>query len=212
MVRVREGPLGYGQGGVEGHTLLFQQPDELRDGHGRVRVVELDGAEIGEGGKIVPVVLLIAAQDILQRGRRENVLLFDTQPLALVRAVIGVEHAGDVLGPVFGVQRLDIVLGVEGVKVQLLLGLALPEPEGADVVGIVADDGHDVRDGQNGLVRKFHPDGVPVAPVAPGVAVLRPVVGQLSLGAVFVKALLEEAEAVAQAVAAQRQVHRRGGI
>ena len=74
MVRVREGPLGHRQGGVEGHTLLFQQPDELRDGHGRVRVVELDGAEIGEGGKIIPVFLFIAAQDILQRGRREDIL------------------------------------------------------------------------------------------------------------------------------------------
>ena len=66
----------------------------------------------------------------------EEVLLLDAQTLALDGAVVRVEDAGDVLGAVFLGERALVILRVERVKVELLLGLALPETERCDVVGI----------------------------------------------------------------------------
>ena len=158
------------------------------------------------------MVALVDAQDVLQGGRGDDILLLDAQALALVVGVVGIEHPGDVLGPVLGVQGPGVILGVEGVEIQLIHRLALPQAQGADIVGAVADDGHVVGHGQHGLVGKFDGDGVVVAAVAPGIAVVGPVVGQLPLGAGLVEALLEQAELVAQAVAAQGQVAGHGAV
>jgi hypothetical protein len=49
-------------------------------------------------------------QDVLEAGRDEEVLLLDAQLLALLRGVIRVEHAGDVLGLVLGVDG-GVILG-----------------------------------------------------------------------------------------------------
>ena len=73
---------------------------------------------------------------------------------------------------------------------------------------MVADDRRIVRHGKHRLIGKAHLYGVLLAAEAPGIAVLLPVVGGFLLCAVF-KALLEETEAVAQTVAAQR--HAAGG-
>ncbi len=111
----------------------------------------------------------------------------------------------------FFFQCLDIVLGVEGVEVQLLLCLALPQAERTDGRGLIADDGHVVGDAVDGLVGEFDLDGQLIAAVAPWVAVFGPVVGVLTLAAAH-KRLLEQAEAVAQTIARQRQVERGGAV
>ena len=73
---------------------------------------------------------------------------------------------------------------------------------------MIADDRRIVRHGEHRLVGEADADGVLFAAEAPGIAVLFPVVGGFLLRAVF-EALLEKAEAVTQAVAAQR--HAAGG-
>ena len=212
MVGVGEGLASHLKGIVKAHALVHQQPDQLGNGHGRVGVVELDGVELAEPGVVGAVGQLEGPQHILQGGGGQHILLLDAQPLALVGGVVGVQDTGDILGLVLLIQSPEIVLIVEGVEVQLLLGLALPQPEGADVVGAIADDGHIIGDSQHGMVGELHLHGVVVAAVGPGIAVFRPVVGLLHLTAVGIEALLEQAEAVAQAVAAEGQIGAGGGV
>ena len=211
VVGVREHLPGDLEGGVKGQPTLHQQPHQLRDGQGGVGVVELDGAEGGQVLPVVPVSGLIAPQDVLEGGGGQDVLLLDAQPLALPGGVVGVEHPGDVLGGVLLRQRLIVVLGVERLKVQLMDGLALPQPQGADVVGAVADDGHVVGDGDDGLVGEGDPHGVFVPAIAPGVAEVGPVVDHLLLGVVL-EPLLEQPEPIAQPVAGQGDVQGSGAV
>ena len=168
-------------------------------------VVELDGRIFGQ---MIPTETLMAAEiahNVLQRRAGEDILLLDAQALALPRGVVGVEDAGDVLGLVFVFERLIVVLCVERIEVQLLLGFALPETERADGLGVVADDRHIVGYAVDGLVGELDFHGQLIAAVAPGVAVFRPVIGVFTLTVVF-KRLLEQAEAIAQAVSHERQI------
>ena len=193
------------------HAFEHQQADQLRDGHGRMRIVELDGRELMQTVVVVAVRSAEVAQNILKRRAGQDVLLLDAQTLALPCRVVRIQDAGDVLGLVLLFQRLGVILRVEGVEIQLLFGLALPEAERIDRIRSVADDRHVIRHGDDRLVGKIHLDRELIAPVAPRVTVLRPVVGVLALAAVL-KRLLEQAEAVAQAVARQRQITGRGAV
>ena len=175
-----------------------------------MRIVELDGHVFGEllDG---PRLALVAEQDILQRRGGEEVLLLEAQFLARRRGVVRVEHARDVLDRVLLLHRQRVLLVVEEFEVELRQRRALPQAQRADVARAVADDGHVVGDGAHGLVGEGHRHLVRVAAAAPRVAQALPVVGRLVLEAVLER-LLEQAVFVAQAVAVQRQVHRRGRI
>ena len=212
VVGVGEGLLGDIEGVVKAHALQHQQTHQLGDGHGGMGVVELHRVELGKTAQVAAVGDLVGAQHILQGRGGQHILLLDTQTLALPGGVVGVQDAGDVLGLVLGVQRPQVVLIVEGVEVQLLLGLALPQTQRAHILGAVADDGDVIRNGQNGMVGELDLHGVVIAAEGPGVAEFRPVVGVLHLAAVGVKALLEQAKLVAQAVAGQGNVGRRGAV
>ena len=212
VIGVREGLLGNGKAVLKVHSLQHQQTNQLGDGHGGVGIVELHGVEISKVAQIVAVGALIVAQDILQGSGRQHILLLDTQALALPGGVVGIQYAGNILGLVLLSQSTQIVLIVEGVKVQLLLSFALPQTQGADVFGTVANDGHIVGNGQHGVVGEKDLHGVVVAAVGPGIAELGPVVGSFYLGAVGIKLLLEQAEAVAQAVATEGNVAAGRGI
>ena len=212
VVGVGEGLLGDVEGIVKGHALRHQQADQLGDGHGGMGVVELHRVELGKAAQIITMGNFESAQHILQGRRGQHILLLDAQALTLPGGVVGVQDAGDVLGLVLGFQSPQVVLIVEGVEVQLLLGLALPQAQCAHVLGAVADDGNVVGNGQNGMVGELDLHGVVIAAEGPGVAELCPVVGVLHLTAVGVKALLEQAELVAQAVAGQGNVRGSGAV
>ena len=192
------------------HAALIQQADQLGDGHGRVRVVELHG----DGGRQFLqgfAQLVELAQHVLQTGADQHVLLLDAHLLAGAQRVVGVEHLGDVLGAVLHRRSLRVLLLVEEAEVEFLLALRLPQPQRADVVPAQTDDRHVVGHGHHLARAHRHGDGKVVAAHAPGVAPLRPVVRGLHLPAVF-KRLAEEAELVAQPVAVQRDVVRGGAV
>ena len=212
MVGVGEGPLGNGEALLEIHALGHQQPDQLRDGHGGMGIVQLHGIVVSEAAQVVAVGALKGPQHILERRGGQDVLLLDAQTLAFPGGVVGIQHTGDVLSLVLLRQSPQVILVVEGGEVQLLFGLALPQPQGIDVVGAVADDGHIVGNGQHGMIRELDLHGVIIPAVGPGIAVLGPVIGIFLLAALLIEALLKQAELIPQAVAGQGDVAGSGRI
>ena len=212
VVGVGEGLLCHFKGLFKGHTLCHQQTDQLRNGHCRVGVVELNGVMVGKVAQVVAVGRLIGANHILQGGRGQHILLLNTQALALPSGVVGVEDTGNVFCLVLLRQGAQIVLIVKGVKVQFLFRFTLPQTECAHVLCAIADHRHVVGDSIHGLVGESDLYSVVIAAVGPGVTVLCPVVGGLHLRAVLVKLLLKQAEAVTQAVAGQRNIGAGGRI
>ena len=71
-----------------------QQPHQLGDGDGGMGVVELDGDFFGQLSDVAGL-LHVAADQILQRGGGEEILLAQPQLLPRRGRVAGIEHLGD---------------------------------------------------------------------------------------------------------------------
>ena len=168
--------------------------------------------KVGKAGQVVAVVGDVGAQHVLQRRADQHVLLPQAHQLAGLQGVVGVEHLGDVLGGVLAPAGGGVVLVVEGVEVEFVDALALPQAQRADALALVADDGHVVGHGPHVQALHVHQLGQVVPAHAPGIAEHGPVVRVLALGAVLVEALLEQAVLVAQAVAVQRDVVGGGAV
>ena len=199
------------EGLVKAHALQLQQTDQLRDGDDRVRIVELNGGVHRKAAQVVAVDLLIALDDILQRRGAEEILLLEAQHLALVAVVVGIEHLGDIIGLVALAHRIEVVLIVELRKVEVGQRFGLPQAQGADVLGSVADHRHVIGHCPDLLAGELDELTVLLAADAPRIAEMRPVVRLLALEAVF-DGLLEQAVLILDAVAVQRNVVRSSGI
>ena len=210
VVGVAEGLLSDVETLLEGEALRHQKPDQLRDADGGMSVVELDGVVGGElvHGELFP---LEPEHQILQGSGGQEVLLLQPQLLTGAGGVVGVQDPGDILHRVLLLDGLSVLLLVEPLEVEVLHGFALPETQGADVVRLVADDGHIVGHGADGLVSELHQHLVGGTAAAPGIAEPLPVIGSLVLIAVP-PALLEEAVFIPDAVAVQRQVMGGSGV
>ena len=96
VVRVAEGPRDDLPGLLPRQILLVDQhAHQLGDGHGGVRVVELDRDLVG---KVVPRIaglLAVAPDDVAQRAGDEEILLHEAQLLAVLGLVVRVEDLGD---------------------------------------------------------------------------------------------------------------------
>ena len=195
-----------------------QDPHQLRDRQGRVGVVELDGHLIRQALDR-RVLDRVAPEDVLDRGRDEEVLLLEPELLALGDVVLRIEHAGDGLGADLLLDRGHVITLVELGEVEHLRGQGPPEPERVDGLASVAGY-RDVVGERVGLVGVHPlvgetPVGVHVGPDPavevngvlelgaddlPGVAETEPVVGLLDLAAVD-DILLEDPVVVPDAVA-----------
>ena len=121
VVGVGAGPDGDVPRGLPGQAFhVHEDPHELGDGQGRVRVVQLDGDLVGEGGEVgadgVPAPelgRLEAPDDVLEGGSAHEVLLLQAELLAFEEVIVGVQHAGDVLGEVAVQDGLDVVTVVD---------------------------------------------------------------------------------------------------
>ena len=212
VVGVGEGLGDLGPGVVPAQAVLVHEDaHELGDGEHRVGVIELDGVVVGESAQVLTVVGHVVLDDLLQGGGAEEVLLAHAQELALVGGVIGVEDAGDVRGPLALDDRVGKALGVEGVVVELLHALGLPQAQGAHVLRAVAGDRHVVGDGAHGQVVVTDDALSLLTTDDEGVALFHPGVGVLGLETVR-EELLEQAVAVEDAVAGHRQVQGGAGV
>ena len=222
VVRVGQGLAGEIPGLVPAEPRVVEQdPHQLGNGHGGVRVVELDGDLRGERTP-VGVAPPEAPHEIGQRAGDEKVLLQEAQPLAPDRGVVGIEHPGQGLGGQRLRHRADEVAAAEGLEIEVLGGGRGPEPEGVDGLAAVAhhrpvEGDADQAGGPAGdraqrplphLERAVQPDLhlLVGARHLPGVRAAQPVVRLLLLPAVL-DGLPEDAVLVAQPVAHGRELH-----
>ena len=207
-------------------VLVDQQAHQLRYRQRRMRVVHLDRVLVCEAFD-AHVGLKQDADHVPQRAGHQEVLLPKPQHLAQPRLVVRVEDLGDGLGEDLLVHGAVVVAGVEGIEVERLDGLRLPQPQQVRGVDAVAEDRGVIGDALHHSLR--HP-AHPVAAVLVGVrlgapaelhfegdlgprdlpwiAQPQPLVGALDLPAVA-NLLVEDAELVADAVADGR--HLQGG-
>ena len=196
--------------------IVHQDTHQLRDDQGGVGVVDLDDVLLVE--VLHRAVLLdVLADDGLDGGGDEEILLLETEGLALVMVVLRIEHLADGIGHGALLRRVEVLTLAEQLHVDGLGAAGLPQPQGVDVVGVVAGDLHVAGDGQDtGVVLVDHhkmavvPAGADRAAEVdllrllelgqqPGVAQLHPVVGQLHLLALH-DLLLEDAQLVADGI------------
>ena len=164
-IQIGAGPLFqcFGQNGVVGvgaglcddlygflkfDALFAQQPDQLRDDHAGVGVVDLDGGVVGQ-------IMVIAApggtlgQNELGTGRDHQVLLVHPQAAACLIGIVRVEEEGQVLVDgsfIEGNAVVDDAL-IDGVKVKQVQGVG---------AALVAGNGQLVQPGGVFLARQLH--------------------------------------------------------
>ncbi|MPM34064.1 hypothetical protein SDC9_80645 [bioreactor metagenome] len=207
-------------------ALVHQDAHQLRHRDHRVGVVELEDDPVRQVVE-VEVLLQLVVDEVAQRAGHEEVLLLQSQLLALRGGVLGVEHLGDVLGEGLGPHRLGVVTGIEDRQVEGLRRLRAPQPQRVDPAVEVAGDHVVVRhaqhvpgghpggpfpavlvDGPLGVTAEVHLHRLLGVRELPRRAEREPGVGLLDLTAVH-EGLAEDAVLVADAVADAGHVHRR---
>ena len=98
-------------------VLIQQQAHQLRNRHGRMRVVQLDRYGVGQRRERTSLSQ-VRRQDVLQAGADEEILLFEPQLLALGRGIVRIQHAGHVLCFHLLLHGGRVVAGIEGVDMK----------------------------------------------------------------------------------------------
>ena len=211
-------------------VLVDEQAHQLGDRHRRVRVIELEAILFRKRGEVVAVSIPPVAQGVLQGRRGQEVLLSQTQFLAVLGCRVRVQHHRDVLGRVFRGNRIRVATRVELLEVEFVARRRGPQTQRVDDVVLETGYGDVVRDCQDvvsvdpNVTRLAAGVDLHIAAAAeldrlrifdaldfPRKALAQPGVGLLDLVAV-VDALVEHAVAVTNAVADDRQRKRRAAV
>ena len=201
---------------------------QLGDGEARMGVVELhrdlgrQAAQLAVGGEM-------PLDQILQRGRDEEIFLAQPQLAARRALVVRIEEFADRFRARLLGAGADIVAVVEGVELERIGRARRPQPQRVDVLAAPADDRRVIGDGLDGLGRM--PDRAVAALVVdmldaaaemdvvdhfrplqfPGIAEAEPFVGIFLLPA-LIDDLAEQAVIVADAVADRGDRQRRHAL
>ena len=128
VVGVREGLGDDLPRRIPAQTMVIEQyAQELWDGEHWVSVIELDGVVLRKTGEVLAVLGNVVIHHGLQGCGDKEVLLANAQYLALVGGVVGVEHAADIHDALAIDNGLRKTLGVEGVVIEFIDGLGLPQ-------------------------------------------------------------------------------------
>ncbi len=119
---------------------IQQDAHQLRHGHRRVGVVELDGDFLGKRAPVI-VAAAEAPDEIGQRTGNEKVLLYEAQALSHARGVVGIEYACQVFGLKGFGPRGDEFAVAERLEVEGIWRRRRPEPQRVDRLAAVADHG-----------------------------------------------------------------------
>ena len=199
-------------------VFVHEYAHQLGDYQCRVGVVYLHCVVLGERLDIAPLADVLAHNVLRGRGDKE-VLLLETQDLALDVLIGRVENFGYDLGHSALLHALDIFALGEEVHVERVGAFRIPQAQGVYLVSTVTRDEHVARDGDDGGITGVFgvivPHVVPVRGDVPAEADLdgvlptgdepalgrgTPVVGDLGLAAVF-KLLAENSQLVADGIA-----------
>ncbi|SVK46427.1 Uncharacterised protein [Acinetobacter baumannii] len=164
----------------------------------------------------------MAIENILHRGRHQEILLSQAQFTPGGGRIVRIEHARHVLRMVFIFHRREVIALIEFAEVDLVTGLRAPQPQRVGGVGVetgdhlIVGDGHDLFGLQPARLgplllhaaAEAHLVAGVMARKLPRIAVLQPVVRRFHLLAID-DVLLEHAVLIANAVAAPRQRQRR---
>mmetsp|Transcript_35289 Transcript_35289/g.76152 ORF Transcript_35289/g.76152 Transcript_35289/m.76152 type:complete len:380 (-) Transcript_35289:81-1220(-) len=193
-------------------------------------VVHLNGDLLGKFRPLPVGLLDELAQEILQGGAHEEVLLLQSQELALVLVVVGVEDSREILGLASVVDSLRVAELVECLEVKLLGRKGPPKSQVVGIVGVEARDGIVIGHGLDDLATDpASPPATLVVRVVlnaateahwvghirtrdlPRHGLGKPVVGLLDLPTVD-DVLLEDAIAVSDAIAPARERQSGHGV
>ena len=210
-------------------VLVHEDAHQLGDHQRRVRVVELEDILLGELSDIVMGLHVLLDRALDRRGH-EEILLLETQLLALYVVVAGVQHVADRSREVLLLDGFLIFAAVKRVQLEAHDGLRVPDPQRIDEAVAVADHGQVVRDSLDSAValQLVHGAAVPVLIVGhvaaemhflrvlgpaqfQGISVLQPVIRHFHLIAVA-DLLLEHAVVVPDTGAVSGIVQGREGI
>ena len=141
-------------GFVPFHVLdVEENAHHFGDGDCRVRVVQLDCDLFGELLPVTFVELLEAADDVLQGGRAEEVLLLEAQFLTVHGGVVRVENLRNRFGEFHVLHGGDVVAVVEVAEAEIVGGLRAPEAQVVHGVVLVARNRGVVREGEHVVLR-----------------------------------------------------------
>ena len=231
VVGVGDGIDGDALGNLPGQVLLVHQDaHQLRNDHGRVRIVDVEGDFLGQLIHVGAVHALEVLDGVLQRGADQEVLLHQAQLLAVVGVVLRIEHLGDLRGDGIAVLAGAVVIaGGELLQVEVAREHGAPHAQAVNDLVVVADDRQIIRHGDDvlgvlqgdivlvahpvlqNLAAEAHGHGVALGRNLPGVAVGQPLVRHLNLLAVH-DALTEQAVLIADGAAHGRQIQRGQGV
>ena len=233
----QQGVVGVGEHGLRDRPRLVpfdlvevdEDAHQFGDPDRRMSVVELDGGVLAERAHVAPL-LDVAANEIEQRRRSEEIFLPEPQFLAGRRRVAWVENLGDRFRPHGFGKRADVIAGVEGFELERVGRPRRPQAQRIDVPAAPADDRRVVGDRFDRLggmpdvvgalvvaLDHFDPtaeaDGVVVfgADEFPRIAVDEPVLGGFLLPAAA-DDLPEQAVVVADAIAMRGDGERRHAV
>ena len=221
---VVEGLVGDGPGGVPiVAVLVHEDAHELRNADDRVGVVELEGDLVREGGQIRLVLTRVEDADgVVDGGGHEEVLLLETQCLALRGGIFRIQDLGDVLSFNLRLDGVKVLGLVEGEQVELVVALGGPQTQGVHTTGSIARNHVVDRHRTHGpsrlpyllaiFLNDFAAEGnllvAVVIDVSPRLFIGQPVVRGFDLLAVFIELLLEDAVLVLNAITECRHAQR----
>ena len=149
--------VGHGSGGQIPCLVPFEsvvvheQSHQLGNTEGRMGIVHLEDQLVGQVGQ-VGVVAQVLLQSGLQGGGNEEILLFQTQLLAVPVVILGIKNITDRPGQSFLLHGLLVVALVEGLQREVDDGLGVPDPQSIYEAVAIADDGHVIGHSLDGPV------------------------------------------------------------
>ena len=153
MVGVSHGVLHDPAGFVPAQALfVHQDAHQLGDGQAGMGVIDVDGHLIGQQAEVAAEAALEVLDGILQGGAGEEVVLLQAQFLAFVVVVLRIQHLADHGGQLLLLQCLGVVAAVEAVQVDALGGAGAPHAQGVHGFVVIADHGHIVGHGFDGII------------------------------------------------------------
>ena len=207
---------------VEGQAVhVHQQADQLGPGDGGVGVVQLDRDLVRQDLQVA-MFGQEPRQDVLQRGRGQEIFLLQAQFLARLRGIVRIKNARQRAGQRLGFGRGRVIARVEALEVQQRRRMRPPQPQRVGPVPAPANDRRVIGTRHDAFARM--PDGMAVDRVDmtlepdlvavvdahefPRMRLVQPILGGLDLLAAL-EALAEQAVLITDPIAEGRAGQRR---